>query len=153
VRVAGIGSTARRQPTGRGRIELWFTSSGERYEHRSVHLDRLLEPLAGCFSSDVAAKVGDLRADVPHAQHHAYPFLADKHHCREWRTAEMTSSRVLCVVAFLSGAIPLQAGTPVRVRADLVDGFLPSGHHFHLGGEPSWPGRETGSAIVHGQDH
>ncbi len=29
----------------------------------AVHLDRLLEPLAGCFSPDVAAKVADLRAD------------------------------------------------------------------------------------------
>ena len=29
----------------------------------AVHLDRLLEPLAGCLSPDVAAKVADLRAD------------------------------------------------------------------------------------------
>lgn len=29
----------------------------------SIHLDRLLEPLAGCFSADVAAKVANLRAD------------------------------------------------------------------------------------------
>jgi hypothetical protein len=29
----------------------------------AVHLDRLLEPLAGCLSLDVAAKVADLRAD------------------------------------------------------------------------------------------
>jgi hypothetical protein len=29
----------------------------------AIHLDRLLEPLAGCLSSDVAAKVADLRAD------------------------------------------------------------------------------------------
>jgi hypothetical protein len=29
----------------------------------AVHLDRLLEPLAGCFSPEVAAKVADLRAD------------------------------------------------------------------------------------------
>ena len=29
----------------------------------SIHLDRLLEPLAGCLSPDVAAKVADLRAD------------------------------------------------------------------------------------------
>jgi hypothetical protein len=28
-----------------------------------IHLDRLLEPLAGCLSPDVAAKVADLRAD------------------------------------------------------------------------------------------
>ena len=29
----------------------------------AIHLDRLLEPLAGCLSADVAAKVADLRAD------------------------------------------------------------------------------------------
>lgn len=29
----------------------------------SIHLDRLLEPLAGCLSPEVAAKVADLRAD------------------------------------------------------------------------------------------
>ena len=29
----------------------------------SVHLDRLLEPLASCLSADVTAKVADLRAD------------------------------------------------------------------------------------------
>jgi len=29
----------------------------------AIHLDRLLEPLAGCLSPDVAAKVADLRAD------------------------------------------------------------------------------------------
>jgi hypothetical protein len=29
----------------------------------AVHLDRLLEPLAGCLSPEVAAKVADLRAD------------------------------------------------------------------------------------------
>ena len=29
----------------------------------TIHLDRLLEPLAGCLSPDVAAKVADLRAD------------------------------------------------------------------------------------------
>jgi hypothetical protein len=29
----------------------------------AIHLDRLLEPLAGCFSAEVAAKVADLRAD------------------------------------------------------------------------------------------
>ena len=29
----------------------------------AVHLDRLLEPLAGCLSPDVAAKVADIRAD------------------------------------------------------------------------------------------
>jgi hypothetical protein len=29
----------------------------------AVNLDRLLEPLAGCLSPDVAAKVADLRAD------------------------------------------------------------------------------------------
>jgi hypothetical protein len=29
----------------------------------TIHLDRLLEPLAGCLSPEVAAKVADLRAD------------------------------------------------------------------------------------------
>jgi hypothetical protein len=29
----------------------------------AIHLDRFLEPLAGCLSPDVAAKVADLRAD------------------------------------------------------------------------------------------
>jgi hypothetical protein len=29
----------------------------------AIHLDRLLEPLVGCLSPDVAAKVADLRAD------------------------------------------------------------------------------------------
>lgn len=29
----------------------------------SIHLDRLLEPFAGCLTPDVAAKVADLRAD------------------------------------------------------------------------------------------
>ena len=28
-----------------------------------IHLDRLLEPLAGCLTPEVAAKVADLRAD------------------------------------------------------------------------------------------
>jgi len=28
-----------------------------------IHLDRLLEPLAGCLSPEVAAKVAELRAD------------------------------------------------------------------------------------------
>jgi hypothetical protein len=29
----------------------------------AIHLDRLLEPLAGCLSPDSAAKVAELRAD------------------------------------------------------------------------------------------
>lgn len=29
----------------------------------AVHLDRLLEPFAGCLTPEVAAKVADLRAD------------------------------------------------------------------------------------------
>ena len=28
-----------------------------------IHLDRLLEPLAGCLTPDVATKIADLRAD------------------------------------------------------------------------------------------
>lgn len=31
----------------------------------TIHLDRLLEPLAGCFPPEVAAKVAGLRADPP----------------------------------------------------------------------------------------
>lgn len=30
----------------------------------TIHLDRLLEPLAGCLSPDVAAKVAELRVDA-----------------------------------------------------------------------------------------
>ena len=29
----------------------------------AIHLDRLLEPLVGCLTAEVAAKVADLRAD------------------------------------------------------------------------------------------
>ncbi len=29
----------------------------------AIHLDRMLEPLAGCLSPDVAAKVADLQTD------------------------------------------------------------------------------------------
>ena len=29
----------------------------------AIHLDRLLQPLAGCLSPDVAARVAELRAD------------------------------------------------------------------------------------------
>jgi hypothetical protein len=29
----------------------------------AIHLDRLLQPLAGCLTPEVAAKVADLRAD------------------------------------------------------------------------------------------
>ena len=42
----------------------------------AVHLDRLLEPLAGCFSPDVAAKVADLRADE--AMQGRIDYLADR---------------------------------------------------------------------------
>lgn len=42
----------------------------------AVHLDRLLEPLAGCFSPDVAAKVADLRADE--ALQGRIDYLADR---------------------------------------------------------------------------
>lgn len=42
----------------------------------AVHLDRLLEPLAGCLSRDVAAKVADLRADE--AMQSRIDYLADR---------------------------------------------------------------------------
>jgi hypothetical protein len=42
----------------------------------AVHLDRLLEPLAGCLSPDVAAKVADLRADD--AMQDRIDYLADR---------------------------------------------------------------------------
>jgi hypothetical protein len=42
----------------------------------AVHLDRLLEPLAGCLSLDVAAKVADLRADE--AMQTRIDYLADR---------------------------------------------------------------------------
>ncbi len=42
----------------------------------AIHLDRLLEPLAGCLSPDVAAKVADLRADD--AMQCRIDYLADR---------------------------------------------------------------------------
>jgi hypothetical protein len=42
----------------------------------AVHLDRLLEPLAGCLSPDVAAEVADLRADD--AMQDRIDYLADR---------------------------------------------------------------------------
>lgn len=42
----------------------------------AIHLDRLLEPLAGCLSPDVAAKVADLRADE--ATQARIDYLADR---------------------------------------------------------------------------
>ncbi len=42
----------------------------------TIHLDRLLEPLAGCLSPDVAAKVADLRADE--AMQTRIDYLADR---------------------------------------------------------------------------
>ena len=41
----------------------------------TIHLDRLLEPLAGCLSPDVAAKVANLRADE--AMQARIDYLAD----------------------------------------------------------------------------
>ena len=41
----------------------------------AVHLDRLLEPIACCFSPEVAAKVADLRADD--AMQSRIDYLAD----------------------------------------------------------------------------
>jgi hypothetical protein len=42
----------------------------------AIHLDRFLEPLAGCLSPDVAAKVADLRADE--AMQNRIDYLADR---------------------------------------------------------------------------
>jgi hypothetical protein len=42
----------------------------------SIHLDRLLEPLADCLSPEVAAKVVNLRADE--ALQHRVDYLADR---------------------------------------------------------------------------
>ena len=42
----------------------------------TIHLDRLLEPLADCLSPDVAAKVADLRADE--AMQTRIDYLADR---------------------------------------------------------------------------
>lgn len=42
----------------------------------TIHLDRLLEPLAGCLSPDVAAKVADLRADE--ATQNRIDYLAER---------------------------------------------------------------------------
>jgi len=42
----------------------------------AIHLDRLLEPFAGCLSPDVAAKLADLRADD--AMQDRIDYLADR---------------------------------------------------------------------------
>ncbi|MCX7425825.1 MAG: hypothetical protein NTW96_09435 [Planctomycetia bacterium] len=42
----------------------------------AIHLDRLLEPLTGCLTADVAAKVADLRADA--AMQERIDYLADR---------------------------------------------------------------------------
>jgi hypothetical protein len=42
----------------------------------AAHLDRLLEPLAGCLSPEVAAKVAELRADE--AMQGRLDYLADR---------------------------------------------------------------------------
>ena len=42
----------------------------------SIHLDRLLEPLADCLSPDVAAKIADLRADQ--GMQERIDYLADR---------------------------------------------------------------------------
>ncbi len=42
----------------------------------TIHLDRFLEPLAGCLSPEVAAKVADLRADD--AMQSRIDYLADR---------------------------------------------------------------------------
>ena len=42
----------------------------------TMHLDRMLEPLAGCLSPEVAAKIADLRADD--AMQDRIDYLADR---------------------------------------------------------------------------
>jgi hypothetical protein len=42
----------------------------------TIHLDRLLEPLADCLTPDVAAKVADLRADE--ATQNRIDYLAER---------------------------------------------------------------------------
>jgi len=42
----------------------------------AIHLDRLLEPLAGCLTPDVAAKIADLRADA--ATQERIDYLAER---------------------------------------------------------------------------
>jgi hypothetical protein len=42
----------------------------------AIHLDRLLDPLAGCLSPDVAAKVAELKADK--ATQDRIDFLAER---------------------------------------------------------------------------
>jgi hypothetical protein len=42
----------------------------------AIHLDRLLDPLAGCLSPDVAAKVAELKADK--AMQDRIDFLAER---------------------------------------------------------------------------
>ena len=42
----------------------------------AIHLDRLLEPFAGCLSTEVAAKVADLRAD--NAMQDRIDYLAER---------------------------------------------------------------------------
>jgi len=42
----------------------------------AIHLDRLLEPLAGCLTAEVAAKVADLRADA--AMQERIDYLAER---------------------------------------------------------------------------
>jgi hypothetical protein len=42
----------------------------------SNHLDRLLEPLVGCLSQEVAAKVADMRADT--AMQERIDYLAER---------------------------------------------------------------------------
>jgi hypothetical protein len=42
----------------------------------AINLDRLLDPIAGCLSPDVAAKVADLRADD--AMHARIDYLAQR---------------------------------------------------------------------------
>jgi len=42
----------------------------------AIHLDRLLEPLAGCLTEDVAAKIADLHADA--AMQDRIDYLAER---------------------------------------------------------------------------
>jgi len=43
---------------------------------KAIHLDRLIEPLAACFTTDVALKVANLRADA--SMQDRIDYLADR---------------------------------------------------------------------------
>jgi hypothetical protein len=74
-----------------------------------IHLDRLLEPLAGCLSPDVAARVADLRADD--AMQDRIDYLAER--CNE---GMLTSEEREEYAAYLHG-IDVIAVLQAKARA------------------------------------